>query len=181
MSSRQIPSADIKPEPRYQPPQIHTVSLFVSNKPGVLGRICQVFSRRGFNIDSLVVSQGRNPEFSRMTVGISGQEDGLEQIIKQCNKLVDVIHCYEHKDSDSVTREMVLIKILAGPAERTEILQIVKHYSGKTVDLNEDSLILMIHGNTDKVDAALRMLGKFDISETVRTGKVVMARGNTET
>lgn len=181
--SREITTADRKPPaPKAEPaPHVHTLSLYVANKPGVLGRICQVFSRRGFNIDSLVVSQGRNPRFSRMTVGISGHPEGLHQIIMQCNKLIDVIHCYEHCDQESVTREMILIKIAAGPAERTEILQIVKHYGGKTVDLHETSLIVMIHGNTDKVDAAVRMLGKFDIIETVRTGKVVMARGTTET
>ncbi|WP_206170869.1 acetolactate synthase small subunit [Phragmitibacter flavus] len=179
--SREIITADKKPAPKADIMKVHTLSMFVSNKPGVLGRICQVFSRRGFNIDSLVVSQGRDPEFSRMTVGISGHPEGLHQIIMQCNKLIDVIHCFEHDDRDSVTREMILIKLQAGPADRTEILQIVKHYNGKTVDLHEESLIVMVHGNTDKVDAAVRMLSKFEIVETVRTGKVVMARGTTDT
>lgn len=181
MSDRTIITTDTKPGPKPDLLKVHTLSLFVSNKPGVLGRICQVFSRRGFNIDSLVVSQGRDPDFSRMTVGISGHPEGLHQIIMQCNKLIDVIHCFEHTDSESVTREMVLIKIAAGAAERTEILQIVKHYGGKTVDLHEESLIVMVNGNTDKVDASIRMLSKFEIVETVRTGKVVMARGTTNT
>lgn len=179
--SREIITADKKPPPKADIVKIHTLSMFVSNKPGVLGRICQVFSRRGFNIDSLVVSQGRDPRYSRMTVGISGHPEGLHQIIMQCNKLIDVIHCFEHHDQESVTREMILIKIAAGPEERTEILQIVRHYGGKTIDLHEQSLIVMIHGNTDKVDASVRMLSKFEIIETVRTGKVVMARGTTET
>ncbi len=181
MSDRKIITSDNKPAPQPDVVNVHTLSLFVSNKPGVLGRICQVFSRRGFNIDSLVVSQGRDPNFSRMTVGLSGHPEGLHQIIMQVNKLIDVIHCYEHTDKDSVVREMILIKVMAGPAERTEILQIVKHYGGKTVDMHEESLIVMIHGNTDKVDAAIRMLSKFELNETVRTGKVVMARGITET
>ena len=162
-------------------PPSHTLSILVSNKPGVLGRICAVFSRRGFNIESLVVSQTRDPRFSRMTIGISGHPEGLHQIIMQVNKLIDVMHCQEHTDRDAVAKEMILVKLAAGPDQRTEILQIVEHYAGKTVDLQEDSLIAMISGNTDKVDAAVRLLGKFDIAETVRTGKVVMARGLAET
>jgi len=181
MSTRTIPSVDVKPVPKPEITNTHTLSVFVSNKPGVLGRICAVFSRRGYNIDSLVVSQGRDARFSRMTIGISGDPAGLEQIVLQVNKLIDVMHCTEHNDRDAVVREMILIKIAAKAADRTEALQIIEHYAGKTVDMHEDSLIAMITGNTDKIDAALRMLGKFEIIETVRTGKVVMARGTTET
>ncbi len=181
MSTRTIPSVDVKPAPKAEITNTHTLSVFVSNKPGVLGRICAVFSRRGYNIDSLVVSQGRDARFSRMTIGISGDPAGLEQIVLQVNKLIDVMHCTEHNDRDAVVREMILIKIAAKAADRTEALQIIEHYAGKTVDMHEDSLIAMITGNTDKIDAALRMLAKFEIIETVRTGKVVMARGTTET
>ena len=95
--------------------------------------------------------------------------------------LIDVIHCQEHTDRDAVSKEMVLVKIAAGPDNRTEILQIVGHYTGKTVDLQEDSLICLLSGNTDKLDAAIRLLSKFEIIETIRTGKVVMARGLTDT
>jgi acetolactate synthase I/III small subunit len=181
MSTRTIPSTDVKPAPKAEVTHTHTLSVFVSNKPGVLGRICAVFSRRGYNIDSLVVSQGRDPKFSRMTIGISGDPQGLEQIILQVNKLIDVMHCHEHSDSAAVVREMILIKLAVNSGNRSEVLQILEHYAGKTVDLHEDSLICMINGNTDKIDAALRMLGKFDIIETVRTGKVVMARGSAAT
>ena len=111
MSERQIPSSDHKPAPQPDIMNVHTLSMHVANKPGVLGRICAVFSRRGFNIDSLVVSQGRDPRYSRMTVGISGHPEGLHQIILQCNKLIDVIHCFEHTDKDSVVKEMVLVKL----------------------------------------------------------------------
>jgi acetolactate synthase-1/3 small subunit len=155
--------------------------MFVANKPGVLGRICAVFSRRGFNIDSLVVSQGRDPRYSRMTVGISGHPEGLHQIIMQCNKLIDVIHCFEHTDRDAVVKELVLVKLNATAEHRTEALQIIEHFNGKTVDLQEQSIIVMLSGNSDKVDAALNLLAKFEIIETVRTGKVVMARGSQET
>ena len=181
MSDRKIPSADHKPAPQADIINVHTLSMFVSNKPGVLGRVCQVFSRRGFNIDSLVVSQGRDPRYSRMTIGVSGHPEGLNQIIMQCRKLIDVIHCFEHTDRDAVVKEMVLIKILVGLDHRTEILQIIEHFNGKTVDLQADSLIVMITGNSDKVDAAVNLLGKYEIIETVRTGKVVMARGVAET
>lgn len=181
MSERIPATTDKKPSPQADIINIHTLSVYVNNQPGVLGRICAVFSRRGFNIESLVVSQTRDPRFSRMTIGISGHPEGLHQIIMQVNKLIDVMHCQEHTDRDAVAKEMILVKIAAGPDHRTEILQIVEHYAGKTVDLQEDSLIAMIAGNTDKIDAAVRLLGKFDIIETVRTGKVVMARGAAET
>lgn len=181
MSDRIPATTDKKPSALADVINIHTLSVYVNNQPGVLGRICNVFSRRGFNIESLVVSQTRNPRFSRMTIGVSGHPEGLHQIIMQVNKLIDVIHCQEHTDRDAIVKEMVLIKIAAGPNDRTEILQIVGHYGGKTVDLQDDSLICMISGNSEKLDAAVRLLGKFEIIETVRTGKVVMARGLADT
>lgn len=159
----------------------HTLSVFVNNQPGVLGRITQVFSRRAYNIDSLVVSRGRNPSFSRMTIGVSGDPKNLDQIIHQVNKLVDVIHCYEHNESDSVVREMALIKILVEPPKRTELLQIIDHFGGNTVDLTESSLIAMIYGTTSNLDSAIKLLSSYEIIETVRTGKVVMARGENPT
>lgn len=160
----------------------HTLSLHVSNKPGVLMRVCQVFARRAYNIDSLVVSQSRDPRFSRMTLGISGDPKVLPQIILQCEKLIDVIRCTEHMPEESVVREMVLIKVKTkDPAERTEVLQIVEHFAGKTVDLTESSMIIRIEGDSDKVDAAIHLFNHYDIIETVRTGKVVMARGEQAT
>ncbi len=159
----------------------HTLSILVNNEPGVLMRICQVFSRRGFNIDSLVVSQGRNPSFSRMTIGITGDPLGLDQIIKQVGKLIDVIHCFEHTSIDSVTKEMILIKILCSKDERSAALQITEHFGGKTVDLTPTSMVVMITGDSPKVDAAIAMFSQYEIIETVRTGKVVMARGEQPT
>jgi acetolactate synthase-1/3 small subunit len=158
-----------------------TLSILVSNQPGVLMRICQVFSRRGFNIDSLVVSEGRNASFSRMTIGVSGDPQGLSQIIMQVGKLIDVIHCFEHTSDNSVTKEMVLVKIQCSPVERSMALQISEHFTGKTVDLTPTSMIVMINGDSPKVDAAITMFSQFNIIETVRTGKVVMARGEQPT
>ncbi len=159
----------------------HTLSILVNNAPGVLMRICQVFSRRGFNIDSLVVSQGRDPSFSRMTIGITGDSSGLDQIIKQVGKLIDVIHCFEHTSHSSVTKEMILIKILCADESRSGALQITEHFDGKTVDLTPSSMVVMITGDSPKVDAALAMFSQYEIIETVRTGKVVMARGEQPT
>ncbi|MFD2255722.1 acetolactate synthase small subunit [Luteolibacter algae] len=160
---------------------IHTLSILVNNAPGVLMRICQVFSRRAFNIDSLVVSQGRDPRFSRMTIGVVGDPSGLEQIIMQVNKLIDVIHCFEHTSNNSVTKEMILIKILCSSDERSTALQITEHFGGKTVDLTPSSMVVMITGDSLKVDAAVAMFSQYEIIETVRTGKVVMARGEQPT
>ena len=144
-------------------------------------RICQVFSRRAYNIDSLVVSEGRTGTFSRMTIDISGNPQGLEQIIKQVNKLIDVIHCFEHTAENSVVREMLLVKIIAEKDERSAALQVIEHFAGKTVDMSPNSMIAMFTGTTNKIDAVVLMLGQFEVIETIRTGKVVMARGSQNT
>ena len=159
----------------------NTLSILVNNSPGVLMRICQVFSRRAYNIDSLVVSEGRSGAFSRMTIDISGNPQGFEQIIKQVNKLIDVIHCYEHTAENSVVREMLLVKLLADKEERSAALQVIEHFAGKTVDMSPDSMIAMFTGTTSKLDAVVLMLGQFEVVETIRTGKVVMARGHLAT
>lgn len=159
----------------------NTLSILVNNSPGVLMRICQVFSRRAYNIDSLVVSEGRTGAFSRMTIDISGNPEGFEQIIKQVNKLIDVIHCHEHTAENSVVREMLLVKIIADKDERSAALQVIEHFAGKTIDMSPTSMVAMFTGTTSKLDAVVLMLGQFEVVETVRTGKVVMARGNQET
>jgi len=157
---------------------MHTLSVYVANKPGVLARIAQVFARRGFNIESLVVSPAVDGNFSRMTVSCSGDPEGLEQIIKQVSKLIDVLHCIDHTYDESVTKEMGLIKIAVDSEGRSEALHIAEHYGCKTVDLTPESMILQVVGNPDKIDALEEMIAKFKIIELVRTGKVVMSRGN---
>lgn len=156
---------------------MHTLSVYVSNKPGALARIAQVFSRRGFNIESLVVSPAVDGHFSRMTISSSGDPSGLDQIIKQLSKLIDVLHCIDHTYDDSVMKEMGLIKIAVDSEGRSEALQIAEHYGCKTVDLTPESMILQVVGNSAKIDALEEMISKFDIIELVRTGKVVMRRG----
>lgn len=160
---------------------IHTISLYVANKPGVLARIAQVFARRGFNIDSLVVSSAMDGNYSRMTISAKGNLDGLDQIIKQASKLIDVIHCVDHSDEDVVTKEMALIKVGVDSEGRPEVLQLVEHFGCKVVDFTESSLILMVTGDSAKLDALVRMLAQFRIIELVRTGKVIMARGESAT
>lgn len=156
----------------------HTLSVFVSNTPGVLARIAQVFSRRAYNIDSLVVSSSVDGKFSRMTISAKGDPKGLDQIIKQVNKLVDVVDCVDHTGENAVIQELALIKVSAKLEQRSEALQVVEHFKCKTVDLTESSMIIMATGNTDKINALIQMIQKYQIIELVRTGKVVMARGN---
>jgi acetolactate synthase-1/3 small subunit len=156
---------------------MHTLSVYVSNKPGALARIAQVFARRGFNIESLVVSPAVDGHFSRMTISCSGDPEGLDQIIKQLSKLIDVLHCIDHTYDESVMKEMGLIKIAVDSEGRSEALQIAEHYGCKTVDLTPESMILQVVGNPDKIDALEEMIEKFKIIELVRTGKVVMSRG----
>jgi acetolactate synthase-1/3 small subunit len=159
----------------------HTLSIHVANKPGVLMRVSQAFARRGFNIDSLVVSSSQDPRFSRMTVVCRGDAESLEQIIKQVAKIVDVIAARDHSGEDVIVREYALIKVNAPVEKRTEILQIVDHFKGQTLDFSNDSLVIQIAGTTEKLDAAIEHLDKYGVIEQVRSGQIVMARGRRET
>ena len=157
---------------------LHTISMLVRNKPGVLVRIALVFSRRGYNIESLVVSTDvTNGEFSRMTITCSGDPETLEQIIKQVTKLIDVVHAFDHTGQFVYETEVALVKIQCKLSERTEVLQIVELYSAKVVDYGVDSLIVRIVGAAEKIDVFLTLLRNYQIVELVRSGKILMARG----
>jgi acetolactate synthase-1/3 small subunit len=157
---------------------LHTISMLVRNKPGVLVRIALVFSRRGYNIESLVVSTDvTNGEFSRMTITCSGDPETLEQIIKQVTKLIDVVHAFDHTGQFVYETEVALVKIQCKLSERTEVLQIVELYSAKVVDYGVDSLILRIVGAKEKLDVFLNLLRTYQIVELVRSGKIIMTRG----
>jgi len=160
---------------------LHTISVFVANKPGVLLRVAIIFARRGFNIESLVVSSALDGRFSRMTITAKGKEEILEQIVKQLNKLVDVVHANEYIQGDSVSIETALLKILVKSDVRTEVLQVVDHFKATTLDLTDESLIVQMTAESDRVDALLEMLSKFDVVEVVRSGKMVMVRGQDAT
>jgi acetolactate synthase I/III small subunit len=155
----------------------HTISLLVMNKPGMLYRITMVFARRGYNIESLVVSPALDGHYSRITITAQGDPKVLEQIIKQCDKLVDVLHAEEYKDPSTIEKELALIKVKVGSVERSEVLQIVEHFKAMTVDFMDDSLVIQVTGNTEKLDACVEMLKKFNLQEIVRTGKILMRRG----
>ncbi len=159
----------------------HSISLLVNNKPGVLIRIALVFARRGYNIDSLVVSPAHDEHFSRMSITASGDKKTLEQIIKQLNKLVDVLHATDHTTEVVIEKELALIKVECSTEQRTEILQISEHFKCQTVDITEKTLMLQSTGNSDKLDALHTLLSKYSILEMVRTGKIIMARGDTST
>lgn len=155
-----------------------TIGLLVNDQPGVLMRVSQVFSRRAYNIESLVVSPAHViPSTSRMTITCSGPADVLHQIILQLDKLVDVIHAHDHTDDNAVTRELALFKVSCDVQQRTEILQIADVFRGKTIDISDETVTVEATGTSDKMDALAKMLSKFDLREMVRTGKVVMARG----
>ena len=160
------------------PTNIHTISILVRNKPGVLVRVALVFARRGYNIESLVVSPDvSNGEFSRMTITCSGDPDTLEQIIKQLTKLIDVVHALDHTGQAVIETEIALVKMRTQLKERTEILQIAEHYKAKVEDYGADSLILRVYGESEKLDSFVALLRPFGIAELVRSGKILMARG----
>jgi acetolactate synthase I/III small subunit len=155
----------------------HTISLYVSNKPGVLIRIALVFARRGYNVDSLVVSEGHDPAFSHMTISATGDRKTLDQILKQLNKLVDVVHAKDHTEDPVIEREMALMKVRCPADKRGEILQMAHVFDCETIDLTQDTITLEVTGETAKLDNVHTMFNPFGIIEMVRTGKVLIMPG----
>ena len=155
---------------------LHTIALLVRNAPGVLVRVAMVFSRRGYNIESLVVNAGARTGFSRMTVTCSGDPSILEQMIKQLTKLVDVVHALDHTTSDRFETEIALIKIRCSGDGRREVLEIAEHFNAKVVDYAVESVILRVFGGSEKLDAMITLFPEEKIVELVRSGKIVMAR-----
>jgi len=157
--------------------RMHTITVLVENKPGVLARVSGLFARRGFNIESLAVSITDDPSVSRMTIVVSGDDSTLDQINRQTNKLIDVIKVVDYSEVPRIERELALIKVDAENQRRAEIMQIVDIFHAKIIDISETSFTIEVTGNTDKVDAIERLLTPFGIREVVRTGKIAMARG----
>jgi acetolactate synthase-1/3 small subunit len=155
----------------------HTISVLVNNRPGVLARTAGLFSRRGFNIDSLAVSTTQDPDTSRMTIVVDGPDAILEQISKQLYKLLDVIKVLDHVDEPSVVRELALIKVDADPTDRGEIMQTVSIFRGNIVDVSQGTFIVEVTGGADKIDALIGLLRKYGIKEMMRTGRIVLSRG----
>lgn len=159
----------------------HTISLLVANRPGVLIRIALVFSRRGYNLESVVVSPTHRREFSRMNLVASGDKEILVQVIRQLDKMVDVIHVADHTGEEIIEGEIAFIKVACLPQNRTELMEIADHFKARSVDLSEDSITFEATGKTAKLNAFELMLEKYEILESVRSGKLIMARGRNDT
>jgi len=156
----------------------HTLAVLVENKAGVLFRVASLFSRRGYNIDSLAVGVTEDPETSRMTIVVHGDDHVLEQVTKQLNKLVDVIKVSDIGGDDTVERELALIKVSADVDTRAEIIQIANIFRARIVDVAPKSMTVEVTGDEGKVDAIEKLLRQFGIKEMVRTGKIALVRGS---
>ncbi len=160
---------------------LHTISILVENKSGVLARVSHVFARRGFNLESLAVSRTEDPTVSRMTVVVAGDDEAFTQIGKQLFKLIDVIKVIDHTRDDLVTRELALIKVAATSSTRSEIMQIAQAFKAKMVDIGESAITVEVTGKEAKIDGLQSLLEPFGILELVRTGKIVLVRGAKQT
>ncbi|HEX6469043.1 MAG TPA: acetolactate synthase small subunit [Streptosporangiaceae bacterium] len=155
----------------------HTLSVLVENKPGILARVASLFSRRGFNIDSLAVGTTEHPEISRMTIVVNVEDLPLEQVTKQLNKLVNVLKIVELDSATSVQRELVLIKVRADVETRSHVLETVQLFRAKVVDVATDAVTVEATGSRDKLEALIRVLEPFGIKELVQSGMVAIGRG----
>lgn len=154
----------------------HTISVLVENHPGVLARIAGLFSGRGFNIDSLSVGETEDPRVSRMTVVATGDDETIEQISKQLNRLIDTIKVTDLTEEEHVERELVLLKVAADSSARSEIMQIADIFRANIVDVGQKSVVVEATGAVDKVEALIDLLRKFGIKEIARTGHVAISR-----
>lgn len=160
--------------------QYHTLVALVEDKPGVLTRIASMFRRRGFNIASLAVGKSEAPGLSRMTFVVEGDEDTVTQVIKQLDKLIDVMKVTDISNQEIVTRELALIKVRADTATRGEVIQIVHLFRANIVDVGAKSVMIEITGEEDKINALHDLLEPFGIIEMLRTGLVAMVRGQSD-
>src|SRR5918995_2683026 len=159
----------------------HIISLLVENKPGVLARIAGLFSRRGFNIDTLAVGPTDDPTMSRITLTLDGALHPIDQVTKQLHKLVNVIKIRDLEPADTVARELALFKISADGASRGEVMQVVEIFRGKIIDVTRRSVIVEITGTWEKIEAFERMVRPFGLVEMARTGEIAISRGRSET
>jgi len=155
----------------------HTLSVLVENKPGVLARVSGLFSRRGFNIESLAVGPTEHAEISRITILVGVEGTALEQVTKQLNKLVNVIKIVELEDAHAVQRELLLVKVRADDATRRGVLETVELFRAQVVDVGPEALTIEVTGQPAKLEAMLRMLEPYGIREMVQSGVVALQRG----
>lgn len=157
---------------------LHTVSVLVQDRPGVLARVAGLFARRGFNIHSLAVGNTEEPGLSRMTIVVDVQAKPLEQVEKQLHKLIDVLKVVELDPGASVERELALVKVRADAQTRPAVLEIAQIFRARVVDVSHHTLTLEVTGSPDKVEALAELLRPYGIVELVRTGRVALARGD---
>ncbi len=156
----------------------HIFSVLVEDSPGVLSRVTGLFSRRGFNIESLAVGSCEQPETSRITIVVSGNDVQIEQVKKQLNKLIEVIKVLDITNSEHVERELALIKVKANPGDaRSEVMQVVSIFRAKIIDVGTESLTIEVTGDSGKIAAIEDLLNPYGILEMVRTGKIALQRG----
>ncbi len=155
----------------------HSISILVENHPGVLVRVAALFARRGYNIESVSVGATQDPMLSRITIVVTGNDAVIEQVTKQLHKLIEVIKVSDITHTDTVDRELVLIKVSAKAGDRHEILAIADTFRANVIDVAETSLVVEATGQPDKLTALENLLRRYGIIETVRTGKVVLVRG----
>ncbi len=155
----------------------HVISALVQNQPGVLARIVGLFSARGFNIESLAVGETEDPETSRLTVVVGGDDNILEQVRKQLGKVIEVIKVQDFSGERFLERDLMLLKVNAPAGKRSEIMEIAQVFRAKVVDVGEKSLILETTGPEEKVDALIRLLRPYGIKELARTGRIALLRG----
>ncbi|AKB83309.1 Acetolactate synthase small subunit [Methanosarcina barkeri 3] len=155
----------------------YTLAVLVENKSGVLAKVAGLFSKRGYNIDSLAVGVTEDPEISRMTIVVQGDDQVLEQVIKQFNKIIDVIKVSDIEEDDTVERELALIKVTADMTTRAEIIQIANIFRARIVDVARNSITVEVTGDESKIQAIEKLLRQFGIKEMARTGKIALVRG----
>lgn len=156
----------------------HTLSLLVENVPGVLMRVASLFSRRGYNIDTLAVGPAERPELSRMTVVVTVENLPLEQVIKQCHKLINVLKVTELLAETSVARELMLMKVKASPEQRGQVREVVEIFRAHILDMNHETLTVECTGSPDKLEALVANLRPFGILELAQTGRVGLERAH---
>lgn len=156
----------------------HVLAVLVENKPGALTRVSGLFSRRGFNIENIAVGETLTPGISRMTITVEGNENLVEQVMKQLHKLINVIRVSNLSVEPSVMRELMLVKVRAEVGNRSDIQQIVETFRGKVVDVCPNSMVIEVTGDEEKMEAIKLLLEHFGILEIVRTGKVALLRGS---
>lgn len=155
----------------------HTIIALVEDKPGVLNRVSSLFRRRNFNIDSIAVGHTEQPKLSRMTIVVEGNNAKIEQVMKQLDKVVEVVKIVDITEANPVARELALIKVKATASTRSEIIQIVAIFRANIVDVSPDSLMVEVTGDEEKVDSLLDLLRGFGIRELARTGRIALPRG----